>query len=208
MADPRSNQPRAAILTSSAFVSLTTVARQSGWWPYCHIQKCSPNGPGIASPECSRNRVTLAIGARWEAAIATQKIPPPGGRSGDLLVRAAVAQDPLSCSIGEPAFPSRPGAARAAARNGRDGRSEATRSHAQRALSREHEIKRLGGHNVPARVRVPAVVRCCARAAGRSSLENTTFHPDAKLGHRDTLGPDQGLSGKARSTHMTNGGHS
>jgi hypothetical protein len=41
VADPRSNQPRAAILTSSAFVSLTTVARQSGWWPYCLIQKCS-----------------------------------------------------------------------------------------------------------------------------------------------------------------------
>ena len=36
------------------------------------------------------------------------------------------------------AFPSRPGAARAAARNGGDGRSGATRSHAQRALSREH----------------------------------------------------------------------
>jgi len=44
----------------------------------------------------------------------------------------------LSCSIGEPAFPSRPGAARAAARNGGDERSGATRSHAQRALSREH----------------------------------------------------------------------
>jgi hypothetical protein len=57
---------------------------------------------------------------------------------GDLLVRAAIAQDRLSCSIGEPAFPSRPGAARAAARNGGDGRSGATRSHAQRALSREH----------------------------------------------------------------------
>ena len=57
---------------------------------------------------------------------------------GDLLVRAAIAQDPLSCSIGEPAFPSRPGAARAAARNRGDGRSGATRSHAQRALSREH----------------------------------------------------------------------
>jgi hypothetical protein len=49
-----------------------------------------------------------------------------------------VAQNPLSCSIGEPAFPSRPGAAQAAARSGGEERSGATRSHAQRALSREH----------------------------------------------------------------------
>ena len=55
-------------------------------------------------------------------------------------LRRLSRRDPnrLSCSIGEPAFPSRPGAARAAARNGGDGRSGATRSHAQRALSREH----------------------------------------------------------------------
>ena len=55
-------------------------------------------------------------------------------------LRRLSRRDPnrLSCSIGEPAFPSRPGAARATARNGGDGRSGATRSHAQRALSREH----------------------------------------------------------------------
>ena len=49
-----------------------------------------------------------------------------------------VTQSPLSCSIGEPAFPSRPGTTAAAARSVGDGRSGATRSHAQRALSREH----------------------------------------------------------------------
>src|SRR5580698_3008953 len=43
-------------------------------------------------------------------------------------------QDPLSCSIEEPAFPPRPGAPVAAARNAGDGRSGATRSHAQPPL--------------------------------------------------------------------------
>jgi len=37
----------------------------------------------------------------------------------DQLVNLARAQIPLSCSIGEPAFPSRPGAAGAAVRNGK-----------------------------------------------------------------------------------------
>jgi len=54
----------------------------------------------------------------------------------DAVVRAATSQIRLSGSIGEPAFPSRPGSARAAARNEGDERSGATRSHAQRALSR------------------------------------------------------------------------
>ena len=54
----------------------------------------------------------------------------------DTIVRAATSQIQLSGSIGEPAFPSRPGSAQAAARNAGDGRSGATRSHAQRALSR------------------------------------------------------------------------
>jgi hypothetical protein len=40
-------------------------------------------------------------------------------------------QNPLSCSTGEPAFPPRPGASVALARNAGDGRSGATRSHAQ-----------------------------------------------------------------------------
>ena len=52
------------------------------------------------------------------------------------IVRAATSQIQLSGSIGEPAFPSRPGSAHAAERNAGDGRSRATRSHAQRALSR------------------------------------------------------------------------
>jgi len=54
----------------------------------------------------------------------------------DTVVRAATSQILLSGSIGEPAFASRPGNAQATERNERDGRSGATRSHAQRALSR------------------------------------------------------------------------
>jgi hypothetical protein len=53
----------------------------------------------------------------------------------DAVVRAATSQIQLSSSIGEPAFPSRPGSAQATARNAGDGRSGATRSHAQQ---REH----------------------------------------------------------------------
>ena len=53
----------------------------------------------------------------------------------DTVVRAAASQIQLSSSIGEPAFPPRPGSAHAAAHNEGDGRSRATRSHAQH---REH----------------------------------------------------------------------
>ena len=56
----------------------------------------------------------------------------------DSIVPAATSQIQLSGSIGEAAFPSRPGNAQAAERNAGDGRSRATRSHAQRALLREH----------------------------------------------------------------------
>ncbi len=52
----------------------------------------------------------------------------PGGNS----------QIQLSGSIGKSAFPSRPGSALAAERNAGEGRSRATRSHAQSALAREH----------------------------------------------------------------------
>jgi putative transposase len=52
------------------------------------------------------------------------------------VVQAATSQILLSGSIGQSAFPSRPGSAQATARNEGDGRSGATRSHAQRALSR------------------------------------------------------------------------
>jgi transposase InsO family protein len=55
----------------------------------------------------------------------------------DALAQAG-PQIQLSGSIGEPAFPSRPGIVQTTARNEGDGRSGATRSHAQRALSREH----------------------------------------------------------------------
>jgi hypothetical protein len=56
----------------------------------------------------------------------------------DAVVRAATSQILLSGSIGEPAFPSRPGSAQAAGRNAGDGRSAVTRSHAQSAQAREH----------------------------------------------------------------------
>src|SRR5208283_90687 len=46
----------------------------------------------------------------------------------DTVVRAATSQILLSGSIGEPAFPSRPGSAQATQRNEGDGRSRATRS--------------------------------------------------------------------------------
>ena len=54
----------------------------------------------------------------------------------DSIVRAATSHIQLSGSTGEPAFPSRPGNAQATERNAGDGRSRATRSHAQRALTR------------------------------------------------------------------------
>jgi transposase InsO family protein len=56
----------------------------------------------------------------------------------DALVRAVTSPIQLSSSICTPAFPPRPGNARAAARNGGDGRSRATRSHAQSVLAHEH----------------------------------------------------------------------
>jgi hypothetical protein len=57
----------------------------------------------------------------------------------DAVIQAAGKPHKLSGSIGEPAFPSRSGAAKAAARSEREERSGATRSHAQRDFSREHE---------------------------------------------------------------------
>jgi transposase InsO family protein len=56
----------------------------------------------------------------------------------DIVAWAATSQIQLSGSIDEPAFPSRPGSTQATARNTGDGRSGATRSHAQSALAREH----------------------------------------------------------------------
>jgi putative transposase len=54
----------------------------------------------------------------------------------DTVAPAATSQIQLSSSIGEPAFPSRPGSAQAMARNAGEERSTATRSHAQRDLLR------------------------------------------------------------------------
>jgi putative transposase len=57
----------------------------------------------------------------------------------DTVIQAAITPDQLSGSIGEPAFPPRPGNALAMARNEGEERSGDTRSHAQRVLAREHE---------------------------------------------------------------------
>ena len=89
------------------------------------------------------------------------------------VIQAAVVQKPLSSSIGEPAFPSRPDGAKATERSAGDGRSGATRSHAQRALAREHgedgEHRTFPGvstvaHSVP--VGEPSHHRMAGRGAG------------------------------------------
>jgi putative transposase len=69
----------------------------------------------------------------WAPATAVTLNPSRG-----MLIQATASQIQLSSSIGEPAFPPRPGSAQATARNEGDGRSRATRSHAQRGLPREH----------------------------------------------------------------------
>lgn len=56
----------------------------------------------------------------------------------NMLIQATTSQIQLSSSIGEPAFPPRPGSSQATARNEGDERSRATRSHAQSALAHEH----------------------------------------------------------------------
>ena len=56
----------------------------------------------------------------------------------DTVIQATLSQIQLSSSIREPAFPSRPGATPATARSAGEARSGATRSHAQRAVAREH----------------------------------------------------------------------
>jgi hypothetical protein len=88
-----------------------TVPRQSRCESYCLIQECS----------------------RADRALPHQDAP-----VGASHCQSGRAPNPLSCSFGGLAFPSRPDAARAAARSGEEERSGATRSHAQRDLSREH----------------------------------------------------------------------
>jgi transposase InsO family protein len=56
----------------------------------------------------------------------------------DAVVQAAIIPNQLSGSIGEPAFLSRPGEKQAMERSAGEGKRAVTRSHAQRALQREH----------------------------------------------------------------------
>jgi transposase InsO family protein len=78
--------------------------------------------------------------ARWSrhtrnwTAIGPVTLNPEGDPAG----RVFPLQSQLACSIGEPAFPPRPGFGQAAARSAGDGRSGATRSHAQSAEVLEH----------------------------------------------------------------------
>jgi hypothetical protein len=80
-----------------------------------------PSGSSIASPECSRRRVSLSI---------DNEVWPPESLAGSSwMPRCGLSR--LSCSIDKPAFPSRPGAPnprRAAEGIGRSGATAATRS--------------------------------------------------------------------------------
>ena len=87
-----------------------------------------PSGSSIASPECSRRRVSLSI---------DNEVWPPESLAGSSwMPRCGLSR--LSCSIDKPAFPSRPGAPNPRRAAEGIGRSGATRSHAQRAVAREH----------------------------------------------------------------------
>ena len=89
----------------------------------------------------------------------------------DAVVQAALSQSQLSGSIGEPALLSRPGEKQAMARNGAGGKRAATRSHAQRALPREH-------------CTFPAVsTMACSAPVGGSSLPN---RPERRGGYSDS----------------------
>jgi hypothetical protein len=94
----------------------------------------------------------------------------------DTVVRAATSQIQLSGSIGEPAFPSRPGSAQAAERNAGDGRRAVTRSHAQSALAREHG--EAGEH------RTFSAVSPVAHSAPVRGSHLRTSKPQAQRHHR------------------------
>ena len=94
----------------------------------------------------------------------------------DIIIRAATSQILLSGSIGEPAFPSRPGSAKATERNAGDGRSRATRSHAQSALAREHG--EAGEH------RTFSAVSIVARSSSVGSPHLRTSTPQAQRHRR------------------------
>jgi len=110
--------------------SVPPVQRQSRWMPYCLIQECSRDGRALphqnapdAASVCQSTRERLCRLNRLPVVI-----EPPRRREPNRLF----------CSIGEPAFPSRPGAAQATARSGGDWEEQ---SHPQ-----------------------PRTARCCARA--------------------------------------------
>ena len=98
------------------------------------------DGPLLAARHAVYQEARQRNPQRWSGS--TRNWEPVGAVSlnpeRDAVVRAATSEIQLSSSIGAPAFPSRPGSAPAAARNAGDGRSAATRSHAQGALAREH----------------------------------------------------------------------
>ena len=98
------------------------------------------DGPMLAARHAVYQDARQRNPQRWSGP--TRNWPPVGvvtlNPERDPVVRAAISQIQLSGSIGEPAVPSRPGSAQAAARNAGDGRSAVTRSHAQSALAREH----------------------------------------------------------------------
>src|SRR3954462_3461923 len=97
-------------------------------------------------------------------------------RERETLVRAAVSQSRLSSSIGRPAFPSRPDAPPAMARNAGDGRRAVTRSHAQSALAREHG--EAGEH------RTFSAVSPVAHSAPVRGSHLRTSKPQAQRHHR------------------------
>jgi putative transposase len=126
-------------------------ARFVQWYNYKHrhsgIRYITPaqrhagqDGPVLAARHAVYQDARQRNPQRWSGS--TRNWKPVGAVTlnpeRDAVVRAATSQIQLSSSIGEPAFPSRPGSAKAAARNEGDGRSRATRSHAQSALAREH----------------------------------------------------------------------
>jgi putative transposase len=112
------------------------------------------DGPVLATRHALYQEARQRIRQRWSGP--TRNWIPAGAvtlnRERDGIVRAASSQILLSGSIGEPAFPSRPGSAQAAAHNEGDGRSGATRSHAQRAFSAVSTVAHsspIGGSHLP-----------------------------------------------------------
>jgi hypothetical protein len=110
--------------TAASATSPGTATCRAGW-PYARP-------PAVQSTRTHGNAARNAgVGRPWKPVGAVTLNP-----ERDTVVRAATSQIQLSGSTGEPAFPSRPGSAQAAARNAGDGRSRATRSRAERSGAR------------------------------------------------------------------------